>query len=60
MKPHMGHGRPKGRGTVYPTAALRRVMTASAEHVVSFPDRLSSACIAAIRAGVGWVWDQDK
>ena len=38
--------------------------------LVSFPDRLSSACIAssiilintilkAIRAGVGWVWDQD-
>ena len=35
-------------------------------YLVSFPDHLSSACIAssitilkAIRAGVGWVWDQD-
>ena len=36
--------------------------------LVSFPDRLSSVCIAssitrailkAIRAGVGWVWDRD-
>ena len=31
--------------------------------LVSFPDRLSSACIASsikvIRAGVGWVWDRD-
>ena len=30
--------------------------------LVSFPDRLSSACIAFFfffRAGVGWVWDRD-
>ena len=50
-----------------PTHSLENpngVVFSARSKLVSFPDHLSSACIAsgilkAIHVGVGWVWDRD-